>query len=72
MTENLPTVDLVQTTGREALRPARPMTPAEFEKRCLWFGATIDYMARWDAAVAYAAEYDLILEKVPPTKKRKK
>lgn len=67
MTENLPTTDLIEIEGRDSLRPARPMTPVEFERRCTWFGATIDYMARRDEAVEYAAKYDLILEKVPPT-----
>lgn len=69
MTEK--TLNLIEANSQDSLRPARPMTPAEFEKACTWFGATIDYMARWDEAVAYAAEYDLILEKVPREKKRK-
>ncbi|MBX8688113.1 hypothetical protein GO011_11815 [Mycobacterium sp. 20091114027_K0903767] len=61
------TLDLMEANKHDSLRPARPMTPAEFERRCTWFGATIDYMARWDEAVEYAARYDLILEKVPST-----
>lgn len=64
MTENLPTTDLIERDGRDSLRPARPMTPDEFELRCTWYGATVNYMARWDEAVAHAAMFGLILEKV--------
>jgi hypothetical protein len=61
------TLDLIEIDGRDSLRPARPMTPAEFEKASTWYGATVNYMARWDEAVAHAAMFGLILERVPPT-----
>ncbi|SIJ94363.1 hypothetical protein [Mycobacteroides abscessus] len=61
------TLDLIEVDGRDSLRPSRPMTPAEFELRCTWYGATISYMARWEEAVAHAARFGLILEKVPST-----
>jgi len=67
MTDNLPTTDLIERDGSSALCPARPMTPAEFEKASTWYGATVNYMARWEEAVAHAARFGLILEKVPST-----
>ncbi|ANO17382.1 Uncharacterised protein [Mycobacteroides abscessus subsp. abscessus] len=66
------TLDLIEANKHDSLRPARPMTPAEFEKACTWYGATVNCMARWDEAVAHAARFGLILENVPLAKTRKK
>ena len=44
--------------GLVRLRPARPMTPDEFELRCNWYGATVNYLARWEEAFAHAGLKD--------------
>lgn len=64
-TDPSPSLDhRLRCDGGYQLRPAKPMSRSEFDKRCRWYDATSSPTAHVPECVTYAAYWGLVLEAV--------